>query len=378
MKILLICHEYPPLGGGGGRQLSNLARMYAKDHAVYVLTVGFRESGVCQRDGYTLHRLPARRKHQAKPSHLEFLSFLIEAWKAIPAVVRTFRPDVVQVFFSIPEGFLLFHPKLRHIPGIISVRGADVPGHDPNRFPILYKLIRPIVKIIWNHARQVVCNSDDLRREVVAISPTLPVDVIPNGIDCERFTPSSPPRASHELTLLYVGRLIPLKRIDLVIQAIAKLRVQGHQVHFRIVGSGSHQQVLRDLVAHCGLVEQVTFTGNVAYEDIQTVYQQADIYVQLSTVEGMSNSILEALASGLPIISSNVGGASALIDANGALIEQPTLETVVQSITTYVESPSLLREHGQQSRKIAETYCIEQIAQQYTTLLATCLTGANL
>lgn len=129
MNILLICHEYPPLGGGG-RQLMNLARAYAKTYAAYVLTVGFQQSGLCLHDGYTLHRLPAQRKHQVKPSNLEFLSFLNAAWNAIPAIARTFRPDVIHVFFSIPVAFsdwcwifgvittLLFFP--------VSISGIDI------------------------------------------------------------------------------------------------------------------------------------------------------------------------------------------------------------------------------------------------------------
>lgn len=372
MNILLICHEYPPLGGGGGRQLMNLAREYARAHAVYVLTVGFRESGICRQDGYTLHRLSARRKHQAKPSNLEFLSFFIAAWNAIPAVVRTFRPNVVHVFFSIPEGLLLFHPLLRKLPGIISVRGADVPGHDPNRFPILYPLIRPIVKIIWKHARQVVCNSADLRREVLAISPNLPVDVIPNGVDCERFTtaPLKRPNASKTLDLLYVGRLIPLKRIDLIIKAMALLNTQGMPVEFQIVGRGEQQSELERLMKALGLQTQVRFIGDVAYDRIHTVYHQADLYIQLSRVEGMSNSILEALASGLPVITTNVGGASALIHQNGIILNDVSVESVTRAIATYSTNPHILLSQGKQSRDLAQTFGFENISHDYLMLLS--------
>lgn len=379
MNLLLICHEYPPLGGGGGRQLANLARMYAKNHTVYFLTVGFQQSGVCQHDGYTLHRLPARRKYQTKPSHIEFLSFLSEAWKTISHIMETFQPDAVHVFFTIPEGLLLFHPRLRSLPGIISVCGADVPGHDPNRFPILYHIVRPIVKKIWNHAQHVICNSHDLRNEVLSISPKLSVDIIPNGIDCDRFKPLAHPKSvSDGLTLLYVGRLIPLKRIDIVIQAVAQLRDQAKQVTFHIIGSGEQQRELQHLVTHLKLEDYVKFGGNIDYEHIHTIYRQADIYIQLSIVEGMSNSILEALASGLPVITSNVGGASTFMENNGALLEQPTAEAVVRCIDEYLHNPALLKEHGQQSRRIAERYRLDHIVQQYTNQLASCILDKDL
>ena len=118
------------------------------------------------------------------------------------------------------------------------------------------------------------------------------------------------------------------------------------------------------------LEDHVTFIGEMSYEVIQHEYANADIYIQLSKVEGMSNAILEAMSSGLPVITTNVGGASTLIENNGFLIEKVSVEAVITCVKQYINNPSLIRLHSQQSRVLAEQFSFRRIAHSYLSMMS--------
>ncbi len=320
MRILFLNHEFPPLGGGGGKQSMYLAREMARRHQIYFLTTGFRKFGLINRDGYQLHLLPTGRKRTDRASYGEMFRFLFAAWRVLPGVVRNFRPEAVLIFFTIPTGMLAYHPALKNIPYLISARGSDVPGHNPDRFRIGYLFSVPVVKQIWRKSVAVVCNSADLKEEVLAVGATGKIPIIPNGVDLGKF--HFVPRPAHDgIKLLYVGRLIPLKNIDRLIQSLPQLRrAAGKKVSLTIVGSGRARNNLESLAIKLGIRNLVTFKGEVPYDHIEKEYRQADIYVQLSKVEGMSNTIVEALACGLPVVTTPVGGVRELQKIGGLVI----------------------------------------------------------
>jgi glycosyltransferase involved in cell wall biosynthesis len=178
---------------------------------------------------------------------------------------------------------------------------------------------------------------------------------------------------------LYVGRLIPRKQIDVVIRSLVELKkcLTDKTVMFRIIGIGWQQTALEELVNELHLEENVVFAGEVSYNVIQQEYQSSDIYIQLSKTEGMSNSILEAMSCGLPVITTNVGGASEFMENNGFIIT-PTIEAVVESVRAYTENHALLDKHGQQSRLLAGKFSLEQASQQYLAMFRSRLQDALL
>lgn len=320
MRILMLNYEYPPLGGGGGKQSMLLARAYAKNHDVYFLTTGYKNFGIAKKNGYILNRIKTSRTNTMYCSNKEMMEYVVKAWNVIPKIVAEFKPDIVHAFFTIPTGLLIYHPKLKDLKFIVSVRGSDVPGHNPDRFSLLYKIFTPIVKNIWRRSH-VVCNSEDLRREVLSVCPGLKVKVIPNAVDTEKFRPLKKSKQKKEIRILYVGRLIPLKQVDLVIKALPGIiKKIDKKIIFRIIGSGPDNEKLKRLVKDLKLGHNVKFIGEVDYDNIHKEYQNVDIYIQLSKVEGMSNTILEAMSCGLPIITTNVGDAEKIIRGNGILI----------------------------------------------------------
>ncbi|MBI4947476.1 MAG: glycosyltransferase family 4 protein [Bacteroidetes bacterium] len=371
MKILIINYEYPPLGGGGGKQSMYLAELYAQSNEVYFLTAGWNEFGVMKKDGYILHRLKTKRKKIYCCSNKEMFDFVKKAWLAIPSVLKIFKPDIIQIFFTIPTGMIAFHPKLRKIPYSVSIRGSDVPFHNPDLSKLIYFLFLPFVRKIWSKAHSLISNSETLKSEVLAISPSLNIDVIPNGIDISKFKPKKFNTDSKEITLLFVGRLIPLKQIDFIIRALPDVnRLSESNIYLTIVGNGCEGKYLRSLVSQLNLSKHVTFTDEVDFSKIQEEYANADIYIQLSKVEGMSNTVMEAMASGLPVITTNVGRNCELINGNGILINEVSHNSIVQAILKYSNNKEKIISDGIISRKIIEKYSWDNIFGQNLKILS--------
>ncbi len=368
MKILVLNYEYPPLGGGGGHRSRAIATGYARDHEVYFLTSGWQSFGISRENGYTLNQLSTGRKRTHICTTPEMLVFVIKAWRELDKIFKEQRFDRVHVFFGVPTGLLLFHPKLKKIPAMLWACGSDVPWHNKERFWLLYLLLTPLIKLIWKKSASVVCNSEDLKAEINHFSPELPVKVIPNGVDTDTFRPSAA-RPERPFTVLCAGRLIPLKRTEVLIQAAALLKSSGSDVRIKIAGEGAERAALAALTAKLGVTDTVVFLGDVPREQMPQVYREADLFAHMSRIEGMSNAILEAMASGLPVIASAAGGAAQLIKDCGTTLTESTADNLAKAITVYIATPGLAAAHGTAAREKAETMGWEKSATQYLALL---------
>jgi glycosyltransferase involved in cell wall biosynthesis len=139
--------------------------------------------------------------------------------------------------------------------------------------------------------------------------------IIGHGIDTDQFIPSelpnTPPHSDGEggmFTLVSVGRLNPVKRPDILIDAVELLRQRGIAVHLRFIGdvtNGAYLEVLRERVTQAGLDDAIEFAGPLGFEQIAGAYHQADVMVSASQTGSIDKVILEAMACGLPVITSN-------------------------------------------------------------------------
>lgn len=209
-----------------------------------------------------------------------------------------------------------------------------------------------------SRATAVVAVNNEARALLIAsgASPSRVV-VIPPGIDTNRFQPL-PPSVSRpgRLELLAASQLVKRKNVDLIIRAFAQLAETAPHAKLRIVGDGPEREALMRMTHILGLGGKVTFTGFVPHAAVHEEYQRADIFVNASSWEGFATSCLEALSSGLPVVSTRVGGfADAVEDARtGYLIEgRDSLEfaTVMQR---FLQNPTLIGEQAARARELAE------------------------
>jgi glycosyltransferase involved in cell wall biosynthesis len=324
-------------------------------------------------DGVEVRRVPALRQRKESSSILEMLSFLTTGALYGIRHATTFQPDIVHIFFGIPCGPIGWLIKrLRHTPYIISLRGADVPSDEVERFKRLYPLLRPFLRFMWRDADAMVAVSSGLR-DIALETDDIPIQVIPNAIDLTRFTPmlSWEREAENDghVTLLFVGRLIKFKNLDTLLATVALLQEET-KTPFRleIVGDGVERPNLEEQVANMGLSSIVRFRGWVDREAIAPYYQTADIFVTASIWEGMPNTVLEAMACGLPIIASNVQGCEDLVQhgKNGYLVPVKNAPAMAEAVLQLIDNEFERRRMGRQSRKIVErTFAWDQIASEY-------------
>jgi glycosyltransferase involved in cell wall biosynthesis len=142
-----------------------------------------------------------------------------------------------------------------------------------------------------------------------------PVQEIPKGVDAQLFRPDGPAsRAALGLdgrrVVVSVGRFVPMKNMALLVEAAALLRQSCPALHVLLVGEGPEQEALRQQVARLGLTGTVTFTGYVPQEDMARFYRAADVFALGSAFDNSPNVVLEAMACGLPIVATDVGGVS--------------------------------------------------------------------
>ena len=369
MRLLIINYEFPPLGGGAGNAAACLAREWAlAGNSVEILTGGFRGLPAREeRDSYTIRRLPTPRAEQGQCSVPEMC--MVMAASCIAAVSGP-KPDLVIAFFSIPGGPAAWLLRLlRGVPYIVSLRGGDVPGFDAKNLAALHAITNPLTALIWRNARAVVGNSAGLCQLAQNFMPGLAVLEIPNGVDTGRFFPATR-KPDGTCELLFVGRLAPQKGVDILLNALA-LIFTGWRL--RIAGDGPEREHLSALATTLGLADRVTFLGWTQRDALPELYRSADVFVFPSYDEGMPNVVLEALASGLPIVATRIAGNDQLVvdGENGALVPPGNPAAFANALLPVLADRTLRTAMGESSRRIAvERFSWTRSAAAYEKLFS--------
>lgn len=383
MKLLFVNYEFPPLGGGGGRANANIARaMAAGGHRVTVMTSSFKGLPSNEfKDGYRILRISTWRRYLEKCRIFEMIIFILSSLLHSFLYVRDSKPDHVIAFFTIPSGVAaLFVKWCFGIPYTVSLRGGDVPGFMKQQLWIYHWLMRPLIRLIWWNAENVVANSQGLKELALESSRDLSIQTIPNGVDGGFFSSSRQPRRGFHVSFhpeeevvrfLTVGRLSPQKGLPDLISAFTGLLSEGYPAQLWIVGDGPERNYLTQMVRELGIEPHVTFFGWQPQDRLRDFYEACDVFVLASHYEGMANVLLEAMASGLPVISTEVQGARELIvpELNGYLvpIASPVLlkEAMALMIDRQSQWPDMARESSQQARRFEWP----QVAESYLNLV---------
>ena len=324
MKILAISHEFPPIGGGGANACYFLTKGFVeKGHEVTLVTAnyqGMTESEIV--NGVRVIRVNSKRAHKEHCSFKEMLSYLLKAYPVANKLQKRENFDVCLVFFGIPSGPIGYMLKKKYkLPYVIRFGGGDVPGFQ-ERFTKVYKIIAPAIKLIWKNADALIANSQGLKDMALDFYNKKPFDVIPNGVDTEVFYPSVK-EESDEFKILFVSRLIERKGLQFIIPQLKKIQDSTKKsVKLIVVGDGPYRETLERIAEENHVSDMVEFVGQKGKEEIVPFYQNADLFILPSSKEGMPNVVLEAMASGLPIIMTPCEGSAELICENGYKAER--------------------------------------------------------
>jgi len=369
MNILIVSHEYPPVGGGGANACLNLTKEYSKlGHQVTVITVWY--NGLKEEEKYErIHiiRLKSKRKYLEHCSFIEMLDYLCKAFYASNISVKEERYDICQVFFAIPSGPIGYYLKKRYkVPYVIRFGGGDIPGFQ-ERFQCIYKLIAPFEKIIWKNADALVANSIGLKKLACDFYNKKRIEIITNGVDKKLYDGHKEIVNNRKIRLLFVSRLIERKGIQFILPKLAEIDQKSEkEVTLTIVGDGPFRAELEKIAEEKGVSGLANFVGQKEKGELSNYYYNSDIFILPSKKEGMPNVVLEAMACGLPVIMTPCEGSTELIQGNGFIA---TIEDFAERIVELCRDDDLRNRMGKRSKEIIEEqFGWERIAGKYEKL----------
>ena len=298
---ICIVGPLPPPPGGMANQCEQLARLLAAEGAQVDLV---RNNAPC------------------RPAWIGHLPMLRALFRLLPFVVRVMRAagrvDLVHVLANSGWAWhllttpVLFAAGLRGTPVIINYRGgnadvffASAPRH-----------------VLWSLRRAALRVTPSAFLQRVFAKYGLVAEVVPNIVDLARFTPAPARDFGTAPHLLVARNLEPIYDMPTALRAFAIVRQTFNEATFTIAGSGPERQALERLVADLGLAPWARFAGRIDNAEMPRLYAAADCVLNPSTVDNMPNSLLEAFASGVPVVSTDAGGIPDIVEhgVNGLLV----------------------------------------------------------
>ena len=367
LNILMLNYEFPPIGGGAGKAHLCLLTEFANNNKlkIDVLTSAPKPGFVKEKfsDNITIYKVGVHKKNLHFWRKIEVIEWLFKAGFHYRRLLRNNDYDLAHAFFGFPTGWLCFRTAGK-LPYIISLRGSDVPGRHA-RLILEYKLLAGLFKSVWKKASALIACSQGLKKRSLRLLPSANIDVIPNGVDLEKFFPDPDRKRTNVWKLITVGRLSVTKRIEILIDAIAILKEQGCKIDFSIVGGGSMEPGLAKIIEQRNLADIIHLTGRVESPKMPDLYRQNDVFISASMQEGMSNAMLEAMASGLPIITTRCEGLEELIADNGIIVEDADAKAIAEAIKGFFADEHTGNNMSVAAIRQVKTFTWDSVAKQY-------------
>ena len=362
MRILMTSYEFPPIGGGGAAVVAGLSRQLASTgHEVDLVTMSFRDCPAEETvDGVQVHRVPCLRHAKHNCTTPEAFSYLVNAMPVVRRLLARKRFDVVHPHFILPDGLLAWRiHRATWLPYVITAHGTDVPGYNQHRLRFAHRVLRPLWKTVVAGASRIVCPSEVLQRLVLAQGTTARKTlVIPNGLEVGEYTPRG-----HGARILVVTRMLERKGVQWVLDSLAESPVDP-EVH--IVGDGPYLPELRRRAE--ALDSPARFWGwlDNRSPQLRELYESAGIFVFPSEAENFPVVLLEAMAAGLAIITTEGTGCAEVVGDAGLLVPVRDSRAIGRALKRLVENPALRQSLGAAARRrIEENFTWAAVARRY-------------
>ena len=296
--------------------------------------------------------------------------------KMIPRLWRLFqmyRPDVLH-----SHRYVLRYALLPSLKCTAHVRVHTVHNVAQKEVDQLGKLIHQVA------FRSTLIKPVSISQEVAATvkklyGHTIETPIIYNGIPTRKFTASQHRRRNNGRTiLLHIGRFSPQKNHRLLIEVFSMVIKECPNIFLWLVGDGELRPAMEKIVADKGLKNRINFLG--LREDVPKLLNNCDIFTLPSNWEGVPLTILEAMASGKPVVATSVGGVPELVEngISGILVRPRDAEVLAHALLRLAKDPSLCQSMGQMAQKKAiARFDIAKTAREYEALYMTLLKGCK-
>ena len=310
---------YPHLVGGAEVAVKEITDRISPNEIEFDMVTLYAGSSRYERIGnVNIYRVgPHIRVHGTTMPHISYLikfRYVASAFFKSIFLHHKYHYDFIWSVMASFNGFSALFFKLIHrkVPFLLTLQEGDTPEHIKKATGIMY----PLYKKIFTNANHIQSISKFLNKYGRSMGATCPSTVVPNGVDVELFshtyTSSQMKALEHELgldpfdsVLITTSRLVAKNGIADIIDALAYLPTYTKLL---ILGTGPLDKFLRDKTILLKLEKRVTFVGFVPNRELPLYMRVSDIFIRPSLSEGMGISFIEAMASGLPVIATEVGG----------------------------------------------------------------------
>jgi L-malate glycosyltransferase len=309
------------------------------------------------------HKINAE-KSLTKLAYLKYVTVLKK-------IIRHFKPDILHAHYATSYGLVgalsNFHPY------IISAWGTDV-----MKFPNKNFVAKSILAFNFKMA-DLLCATSATISESIRLVTEKPVTIIPFGINTTKFFPQKV-QSIFDGDEFILGSIKPLEtiyNIHILIDSFAKIHNDYPNARLLIVGEGTAEKKLRALCESHGVENKVKFTGRIPFDEINKYYNMIDVFVNISEYESFGVSVIEAMACGIPVVVSNVGGLKEIVrdESLGLRVEPGNIEETTLAIERLLKDKNLYNELSINGREHVSKYYnwdqnLSQMILSYKSLIA--------
>jgi glycosyltransferase involved in cell wall biosynthesis len=277
-------------------------------------------------------------------------------------------PDLLMLLTVIPNIWGRLWGRLARVPAVVgNCRGGAAPWRQHER-------------VLWPAADHILCNSQILKDFLVSRYglPPARLTVVPNGVDTDFFQPSKNGKSEGPPVLLSVARLVPDKDHDTMLAAFGRLTQRHPDAELWLVGNGPRREILEQKVRDLGLSGRVKFLP--VAKDIRPLYRQADVFVLSSVEEALPNVVLEAMAAGLPVVATRVGGLPEAVvpEDTGLLVSPRDVDGLAAALGRLLDGPETRRNLGRRGReRVVEQFSFGAMVSRHEEVWARLLWGSE-
>jgi N-acetyl-alpha-D-glucosaminyl L-malate synthase BshA len=368
LRVGVVC--FSTFGGSGVVATEIAVALARRGHAVHLFSDGVPGRLDPARDCVTFHAVSPPDYPQ-----LRYPPYGLALTSAIVDVCRRERLDVVHAHYALPHAVSAYlarqvldaeagpaaAPKL-----VTTLHGTDITlvGSDPS--------LLPLTRFSIAASDAVTTPSAWLARathETLGVPASVEIDVVPNFVDTSRFSPGAAPRqTTAPPTIVHVSNFRPVKRVDDVVAVFARVRAT-RPARLVLVGDGPERPRIEAAIAARGLADDVQLLGEQI--DLPAVLRAGDVFLLPSETESFGLAALEALACGVPVVASAVGGLPEVIPEGHVGFLRPLGDVVAMAdaVTRLLDDPALRQEMGAAARRLAETrYRLDPAVDRYLAI----------
>lgn len=370
MKIIQICEQFKPSIGGVQNHVYFLSHELSKRHLIKVFTSDLIEGINLSSKPPSYEKISDTFEVYRFKTYPPYYISYVRAWGAMPFLIQKLVASNADLIHS--HSFVAIHTnvtsilsKLKKKPFVLTIHtyGKNLSSFYANMFVNFYN--SSIGRITLELADKIIVLSSEAEEYFLQLGVYKEkIQVIPNAVNYEQFAnfhTTANFKQQYNIdgkVVLFVSNLQKRKGAQHLIKVIPQIIQELPNTNFVIVGEGPYRKYLENLSNRLQIKNKIIFTGHLSPKKLLEAYHAADVFVLPSAFEGLPTVILEAMASGVPVVASKVGGIPSVIQngITGFLVNYGDMEQIAEAVTNILSSEKLAKLMGKNGKKISKNY----------------------